>query len=65
MYTAYKHRKVRRNLHANANYGKSLKDGIMSDFIYLHFQFSKMNMFYVILIADENKKSQANIRLKG
>lgn len=54
--------KVRRNLHANANYDKSLKDGIMSDFISFSFsQFSKMNMFYVILIADENKKTQANI----
>ena len=51
-----------RNLHANANYGKSLKDVIMSDFISFSFsQFSKMNMFYVILIADKTKRTQANI----
>lgn len=44
MYTAYKHRKVRRNLHANANY-KSLKMELWADCIsFSFFQFSKMNI---------------------
>lgn len=38
----------------------------MSDFISFSFsQFSKMNMFYVILIADENKKLKQIYDSKG